>query len=185
MARQAKRYDVETNSYEPVHSFPQSDGQSNDTTGNENSSATTRRVLSRSKLEGGSGFTTHVGTERGDLPEGAANTAVLASAFESAVQDSAAFSWIGVILRSERFERPMVDVYLSEREIAVTDRGLMERVTSVVDLFDELALSLEPSLTASLHLVRDSDLPPIGLQNEIIHLCATSATHTLLWHTPL
>ncbi|HKP53043.1 MAG TPA: hypothetical protein VJ183_10355 [Chloroflexia bacterium] len=108
-------------------------------------------------------------------------TAELTSAFETAVRDSGVFSWIGVVLNVEMNEGPLLDVYLSEREDRGSNGSAQETVADIVDLFDDLALSLEPNSASTLHMIRDTDLPTEKLEQEIRKLCTTSEAHLLLW----
>lgn len=90
-----------------------------------------------------------------DLEARDKTTGQLAAEFQEAIEGSQAFSWIGVYEHQDPdFPVPALEVYLAERLDQTA--AARERVVDVVDAFDDLALSLEPSLSPHLHLIADS-----------------------------
>ena len=111
-----------------------------------------------------------------DLEARSKTTGELAAEFQAAVKGSGAFSWIGVNVRQVTDHGvPAIDVYLAER----VDRtaAAEEREADVVDAFDDLALSLEPSLSSHLYLIAEGVVP--RLRQELEGGQADLQTHQL------
>lgn len=93
-----------------------------------------------------------------DLDARRKTTGELAAEFQMVIEKPGAFSWIGIYRRQEPYMGiPTLDVYLAEK----VNKSPAEDVQLVdaVEAFDDLALSLEPSLSAHLHLVAEDVIP--------------------------
>lgn len=105
----------------------------------------------------------------------------LAIRFQNAARSSGGFTWMGVIEDQDEYEGSTVTVYLSERdEMGVPDQ-VQEAVADTVELFDDLALALEPQLNASLHLIRISECSTRQLQQKLQELCMSNPKLSIIY----
>lgn len=100
-----------------------------------------------------------------DLEARSKTTGELAAEFQTVIERPGAFSWIGVYRRRKPYMGvPTLDVYLAEK----VNKSPVEEVQLVdaVDAFDNLVLSLRPSLDARLHLMAEEVIPALRQELE-------------------
>ena len=100
-----------------------------------------------------------------DLDARNKTTGELATEFQTVIERPGAFSWIGVYRRRKPYmDVPTLDVYLAEK---VNKSPVEEvQVADAVDAFDDLVLSLRPSLDAHLHLMAEEVIPALRQELE-------------------
>lgn len=104
----------------------------------------------------------------------------LATQFHDVIANSGAFSCIAVVDGTNSVSIPGVEVYLSERQIPRRNRKATNGLVKAIEIFDELALSLEPNVITTLHLVREQDMSADQLQRTLKELTAPPSHRQLL-----
>lgn len=98
-------------------------------------------------------------------------TVDFANEFDTAMRESNAFSWNGVLSWNGPQSDREIDVYLSERDTNNLSPEQTDLMADAVDIFDDLALSLEPNPSVSLYLVKETEMPVDQLIVSIQQLC--------------
>lgn len=95
---------------------------------------------------------------------------------------SQSFSWVGLVDEQMPDGNKSVHFYLSEFAPGQDNQVLNELRSSIPDIFDDLALALEPDVVAELHITNEKNTPLSQLKSEIERYCGIDPSNRkLIW----